>query len=110
MLALNVRVDLTWGMCSEQVGRRYQRDENKSYHLYPKLIKAGLKILIYSGDTDAAVPVIGTQIWITYLNLPIIHQWSSWKTDDVNTVAGYSTVHKGLTFVTVKGTGHMVPQ
>jgi carboxypeptidase C (cathepsin A) len=108
--ALNVRSDLVWGMCSESVGNNYQRGEKASFYLYPKLINAGLKILIYSGDTDAAVPVNGTQRWISNLKLPVISPWRSWKTDDLNTVAGYRTVYKGLTFVTVKGTGHMVPQ
>jgi carboxypeptidase C (cathepsin A) len=109
-IALNVRTDLTWSMCSDEVGNRYKTSDKASVHLYPGLIEAGLKILIYSGDTDAAVPVNGTQKWISNLNLPIISAWRAWKTDDLNNVAGYRTIYKGLTFVTVKGTGHMVPQ
>jgi carboxypeptidase C (cathepsin A) len=109
-LALNVRSDLSWGMCSEDVGSKYQRSEKGSYHLYPKLINSGLNILIYSGDTDGAVPINGTQRWISNLNLSVVSPWKSWKTDDINSIAGYRTVYKGLTFVTVKGTGHMVPQ
>jgi carboxypeptidase C (cathepsin A) len=109
-LALNVRNDLKWGMCSEDVGSKYQRGEKGSYYLYPKLINSGLNILIYSGDTDGAVPINGTQRWIRNLNLDIVSPWKSWKSDDINSIAGYRTIYKGLTFVTVKGTGHMVPQ
>jgi len=42
--------------------------------------------------------------------LEIVSPWKSWKSDDINSIAGYRTIYKGLTFVTVKGTGHMVPQ
>jgi len=108
--ALNVDVSLKWEMCSAKVSQYYMLDRSKgSYHLYPKLINSKIKILIYSGDTDGAVPYNGTQKWISNLKLPIISEWSSWKVDDDN-IAGYRSVYKGLTFVTVKGTGHMVPQ
>jgi carboxypeptidase C (cathepsin A) len=109
-LSLNVRTDLTWEMCSEQLGMRYKLDEKASYYLYPKLITSGLRILIFSGDTDGAVPYNGSQKWISNLKLPVKSAWRSWRADDANNIAGYRTIYEGLTFVTVKGTGHMVPQ
>ena len=30
-----------------------------------------LRILIYSGDVDAMVPTLATQVWINKLNLPV---------------------------------------
>lgn len=108
--ALFVRPELTWGMCSDRVGNNYQIDTEKgSFFLYKDLIASGIKILIYSGDTDAAVPFNGTQRWIKNLNLEVINKWRSWRINK-NLVAGYIENYKGLTFVTVKGTGHMVPQ
>lgn len=108
--ALNVRTDLEWGMCSDDVGQHYDVDQEKgSYYLYPKLL-GKIRILIYSGDTDAAVPVNGTQKWISNLKLNVKKPWRSWRIDNPNAVAGYITEYEGLTFVTVKGTGHMVPQ
>jgi carboxypeptidase C (cathepsin A) len=108
--ALNVNVKLNWEMCSSRIGKSYIRDKTQgSYYLYPKLINSGMKILIYSGDTDAAVPFNGTQQWISNLRLPILSAWRSWRVDQDN-LAGYRTIYDGLTFVVVKGTGHVVPQ
>jgi len=108
--ALFIRPELTWGMCSDRVGSNYQIDTVKgSFFLYKDLIASGIKILIYSGDTDAAVPFNGTQRWIKNLNLEVVNKWRSWRINK-NQVAGYVENYKGLTFVTVKGVGHMVPQ
>jgi len=63
---------------------------------------------VYSGDTDGAVPLIGTRQWIQNLNLGIKQGYTSWYVDDQ--VAGYYLEYNGLTLVTVKGAGHMVPQ
>ena len=35
--------------------------------------------------------------------------WSKWMTPD-GQVGGYQTVYTGITFTTVNGAGHMVPQ
>ncbi|CAG9333705.1 unnamed protein product [Blepharisma stoltei] len=79
-----------------------------SYYTYPFLIRAGLRILIYSGDVDGAVSFIGTREWINNLQLDVKTPYSSWYVDEQ--VAGYFIEYEGLTFVTVKGAGHMVPQ
>lgn len=95
-----------WNFC---VNLDYQSDyEHGSYYTYPDLINAGLDILIYSGDTDGAVPLIGTQDWIRNLNLEILETYRSWYIDEQ--VAGYTLLYTGLRLVTVKGAGHIVPQ
>ena len=109
--ALHVKSSITWDMCNDLVNKNYVMSEEASYYLYPKLIKSGLKIMIFSGDTDMAVPYNGSQRWIDSLKLEILSPWRSWRAfGDMTTIAGYRTIYKGLTFVTVKGTGHMVPQ
>jgi len=67
-----------------------------------------LKILIYSGDTDGAVPIYGTRQWIKKLHWKITEEWRTWFTD--NQVSGYVERYDGLDFVTVHGTGHMAPE
>ncbi|CAG9316598.1 unnamed protein product [Blepharisma stoltei] len=79
-----------------------------SYYVYPYLIRAGLRIMVYSGDVDGSVPFIGTRDWINSLNLGVKQSYSSWYVDEQ--VAGYYIEYQGLTWVTVKGAGHMVPQ
>ena len=109
--ALHVNTDITWEMCSDDVFKRYKKQDKGSIWTYPILIESGIRILIYSGDTDLAVPFNENQGWIDNLNLPIEKDWVQWRAyDDPNNVSGYYIKYKGLTFCTVKGTGHMVPE
>lgn len=110
-LAMHVKTDIKWELCSDLVNEYYVMQDKGSIYLYPKLIASGLRILIFSGDTDMAVPFNGNQKWINNLNLGIKSPWKSWRAEnDMDTIAGYRTIYNGLTFVTIKGTGHMVPQ
>ena len=52
---------ITWDICSNVV--RYTSDVPTVIPIYQKLIKYGCSILVYSGDTDGAVPYTGTDAW-----------------------------------------------
>ncbi|CAH9112243.1 unnamed protein product, partial [Cuscuta epithymum] len=39
---------------------------------------AGIKIWVYSGDTDGRVPVLSTRYSIGVLRLPITKSWTPW--------------------------------
>jgi len=65
------------------------------------------RILIYSGDLDAAVPFVGTQRWIECLQRPITNDWRPWYFQ--NQTAGFRIDYQGISFMTIKGAGHMVP-
>ena len=65
--------------------------------------------MIYSGDVDGAVPLIGTRQWLKKLNLPVAANYTSWTIEE-GQVSGYKEQYEGLLFVTVKGAGHMVPE
>ena len=109
--ALHVNSDITWELCSSDVSARYDMQKKGSIWAYPTLIKSGIRILIYSGDTDMSVPFNGNQAWIDNLNLEVEKDWVQWRAfNDRNNVAGYYIKYKGLTFCTLKGTGHMVPE
>lgn len=77
-------------------------------------IAAGLHALIYSGDHDMAVPHTGSEAWTSSLRLQELTSWRPWytavDTDSERQVAGYVVEYEGLTYATVKGAGHMVPQ
>ncbi|KAJ0021195.1 hypothetical protein Pint_31539 [Pistacia integerrima] len=60
-----------------------------------------------SGDIDSVVPVTSSRYSISTLNLPIKAAWYPWYTNEE--VAGYVEAYDGLTFVTVRGAGHLVP-
>jgi len=106
--ALKVKEGIKWDSCSEDVGNNYSPDFKRgSLYLYPKLIISKLKIFIFSGDADGAVPINGTLAWINNLNLPLVSEWKSWLYD--GQVAGYTSTYQGLKFVSFKGIGHTVP-
>lgn len=104
-----------WFMCSNI---NYTANPIASYWIYPHMISKGYKILVYSGDTDGSVPTEGTMRWIKTLaseiGMTIKKPYAQWTLPGLQPsqpqVAGYNVVYSGLTFVTVKGVGHMVPQ
>ncbi|KAL4203587.1 hypothetical protein AMTRI_Chr01g104660 [Amborella trichopoda] len=76
--------------------------------LVQEFIARGIRVLVYSGDTDGRVPVTGTRSSVNKLNLGIQTPWYPWYTK--GEVGGYSVIYKGgLTFATVRGAGHEVP-
>ena len=108
--ALHVTAKRPFEICSDAVNKRYISKDRGSIWAYPTLIKEGIRILVYSGDTDAIVPFNGNQKWIINLKLEIEEPWRQWRAyDDMNNVSGYVIKYKGLTFCTIKGTGHMAP-
>eukprot|EP00253_Pinus_taeda_P028270 PITA_28270 len=78
-----------------------------------KAIHANVTNITYSwshcsGDTDARVPVTATRLAINELKLTIETPWYAWVNDDE--VGGYAVIYNGLTFATVRGAGHEVPE
>jgi len=102
-----------WEMCSEvaSVGAEtYLLQKEGSYWIYKILAANGFRILHYSGDTDGAVPTIGTKRWIEMLKSPVKTggEWRAWFSDFQ--VGGMITNYETLDFATVRGVGHMAPQ
>ncbi|KAH7656227.1 Peptidase S10 serine carboxypeptidase protein [Dioscorea alata] len=73
-----------------------------------KAIKSKLRVWLYSGDVDSVVPVTATQYSLKALGLPIKKKWTPWY--HKGQVGGYYVGYNGLTFATVRGSGHMVPR
>lgn len=96
-----------WKTCSDIVGEYWADSPLSMLPIYKELIAAGLRIWVYSGDTDAVVPVTATRYSIDALKLPTIINWYPWY--DNGKVGGWSQVYRGLSFVTVTGAGHEVP-
>ncbi|OIV95278.1 hypothetical protein TanjilG_07434 [Lupinus angustifolius] len=66
------------------------------------------RMRIFGGyDPYGRVPVIGTRYWIETLGLPLKSTWHSWYHN--NQVGGRIVEYEGLTYVTVRGAGHLVP-
>ena len=93
--------------CTDEVMKGYYQNNIGSLYTYPYLISSGLKIMVYSGDTDGGCPTVGSREWIAGLELEMVQDHSQWYLG--GQVAGYVEVYNGLQFVTVKGVGHVVP-
>jgi len=65
------------------------------------------RILVYSGDFDLVVPFESTQRWIRCLGRPVTKPWHSWMIG--KQVGGNVIEYDRISFLTIKGTGHMVP-
>ncbi|XP_010274881.1 PREDICTED: serine carboxypeptidase-like 34 [Nelumbo nucifera] len=72
-----------------------------------KLIAGGLRIWVYSGDTDGRIPVTSTRYTLRKLGLNTTEEWAPWYNN--NQVGGWTIIYDGLTFVTLRGAGHQVP-
>lgn len=63
----NISESTKWTICSESVQAAYFKDPRQSYFLYPSLIRADLRIWIYSGVMDSENPITGTMRWVEEL-------------------------------------------
>ncbi|GFP99877.1 serine carboxypeptidase 24 [Phtheirospermum japonicum] len=96
-----------WTACSDSLLRNWKDSEFSMLTTYKKLIAAGLRIWVFSGDTDSVVPVTATRFSLSHLNLKIKTPWYPWYS--AGQVGGRTEVYEGLTFATVRGAGHEVP-
>ncbi|KAJ8247371.1 hypothetical protein GJAV_G00245630 [Gymnothorax javanicus] len=97
-----------WDICSDEVGHHYHVKYSTMKDVYLKLLSLGLRALVYSGDTDMACNFIGSQWFVDQLNQKETTSYAHWLYD--NQVAGFYQTYGNITFLTVKGAGHMVPQ
>ncbi|XP_065874639.1 serine carboxypeptidase 1-like [Euphorbia lathyris] len=97
-----------WELCSGRISyARFSSGSMLPYHI--NLTTQGYRALIYSGDHDMCVPYTGTQAWTRSLGYKIVDEWRSWISNDQ--VAGYLQGYDyNLTFLTIKGAGHTVPE
>ncbi|KAB1213809.1 Serine carboxypeptidase-like 33 [Morella rubra] len=105
--SLHASSTVKWKVCNDFIFGAYSFTVFSLLPVYTKLIKGGLKIWVYSGDADGRVPVIGSRYCVEALRLPLKAPWRSWYHH--NQVGGRIEEYEGLTFVSVRGAGHLVP-
>ncbi|XP_019954352.2 lysosomal protective protein [Paralichthys olivaceus] len=97
-----------WDICSDDVGGNYTTQYQTMKDVYLKLLSMGLRALVYNGDTDMACNFLGDQWFVEDLGIKATTKYQSWIHDDQ--IAGFYQQYGNITFLTVKGAGHMVPQ
>lgn len=43
-----------------------------------KLVNGGIRVWVYSGDTDGRIPVTSTRLSLTKLDFKVLQEWSPW--------------------------------
>ncbi|XP_037535633.1 lysosomal protective protein [Nematolebias whitei] len=111
--ALHISPDaLDWVICSSEVNLNYGRIYLDVSKQYLKLLSAlKYRVLIYNGDVDMACNFMGDEWFVESLNQQVEVQRRPWiyDDDDGQQVGGFVKEFDNLAFVTVKGSGHMVP-
>jgi len=83
--------------------------------IYPYLMN-NTRVTIYSGDVTFNCPFEGSAVWTELLGGPrgVITDYKAWEmlNEPAHTVmvGGWIKRYNGLTFVTVRDAGHMVPE
>jgi carboxypeptidase C (cathepsin A) len=118
---VDASVPAQWELCNNAVNQKFNKtDVNLPMMPVWKevMIKSNhkLKIMVYSGDDDSVCATLGTQQWMWSMDMTPKsgEYWSPWKFDnseDQGQTAGFITkFEEGMSFATVHGAGHMVPQ
>ncbi|XP_050208293.1 serine carboxypeptidase-like 20 [Mercurialis annua] len=97
-----------WELCTNRL--EYWHDAGSALMYHKKLTSEGYRALIYSGDHDMCVPFTGTEAWTRSINNKIVDEWRPWMSS-TGQVAGFLQGYaNNLTFLTIKGAGHTVPE
>ncbi|KAJ9690370.1 hypothetical protein PVL29_012824 [Vitis rotundifolia] len=67
-----------WSICNADIFNNWSQSQPSVLPIYRKLIAGGLRIWVYSGDTDGRVPVLSTRYCLSTLKLPITRAWRPW--------------------------------
>ncbi|KAJ4956750.1 hypothetical protein NE237_013533 [Protea cynaroides] len=96
-----------WELCTDNINFNHDAGSMIKYH--KNLTTQGYRAIIYSGDHDMCVPFTGSEAWTRSLGYKITDEWRPWYCNDqlAGFIQGYAN---NLSFLTVKGSGHTVPE
>ena len=104
-----------WSDCGNVKYDFNYETELSNYLEWTSTTGTNLEILIYNGDADFILSHMGNSAWINEgLHLAKQQEWTKWRGSD-GQVAGYFEKYNTsgvnpLSFLTIKGAGHMVPR
>jgi len=110
-----------WAECSDPL--RYYRQYFDMTPQIMNLVQNNVRILVYNGDIDTACNIMMNEAFLNNLNLTIAggNNRVPWNyngslsqmqdcCDYISNVAGYVTKFGSIDFVSIRGSGHMVPE
>ncbi|XP_076870067.1 lysosomal protective protein [Brachyhypopomus gauderio] len=103
---------LAWEICSGEVNLNYNRLYMDVTKQYLKLLGAlKYRILVYNGDVDMACNFLGDEWFVESLQQQVQVKRRTWLyfNGESQQVGGFVKEFSNLAFLTIKGSGHMVP-
>ncbi|XP_020161023.2 serine carboxypeptidase-like 34 [Aegilops tauschii subsp. strangulata] len=100
------KIGYNWTHCSDVIGK-WNDAVPSTLPIIRKLVAGGIRVWVFSGDTDGRIPVTATRLTLNKLGLKTVQEWTPWY--DRLQVGGWTITYEGLTFVTIRGAGHEVP-
>ncbi|XP_058258734.1 lysosomal protective protein isoform X1 [Hemibagrus wyckioides] len=111
--ALHISPDaLDWDICSAEVNLNYNRLYMDVKKQYLKILGAlKYRVLVYNGDVDMACNFLGDEWFVESLKQEVTVQRRPWLyyNGETQQIGGFVKEFTNLSFLTVKGSGHMVP-
>lgn len=94
------------------VGFNYTLTERNLMPFYQRVVNnMSLRVLVYNGDTDPGINTFVAENWTDALGFDETEAWRPWTLDGMQRMGGYVTRYKGgFDFLTIRGSGHMVPE
>ncbi|KAF7073146.1 hypothetical protein CFC21_078183 [Triticum aestivum] len=90
--------------CKKSIPYTSEVPSSIKYHF--NLTSRGYRSLVFSGDHDLVIPFLSTHAWIRSFNFSVVDDWRAWHLD--GQVAGFTITYANyMTFVTIKGGGHV---
>jgi serine carboxypeptidase-like clade 2 len=102
-----------WSTCSGILKYDMQNLEIPTISILGKLVKSGVRVLVYSGDQDSVIPLLGTRSLVNGLakdfRLNTTASYRAWFNE--RQVAGWTQIYGGgiLSFATIRGASHEAP-
>jgi len=102
-----------WELCSDDVYERYHKLPEPMTSFFADFwhhLPNG-RVMLYAGDIDIACNFLGVESFATSLNRTQLRPYNQWTLtkDGTRQIGGFVRRFDQLTFVTVRGAGHMVP-
>jgi hypothetical protein len=104
---LGVNEDFEYYECKDLI---YKYGDSLNFYKkdLEELSKQGFKAWLFSGTEDIVVSTLATSRWINSCNFTISSKWKP-VINDGQVIGMEQSYTNGLTFITVKNAGHMVP-
>jgi serine carboxypeptidase-like clade 2 len=68
-----------WEQCNGYINENYREQNEASLWIYRVLkYQTDIKMLFFSGDTDGAIPTVGSRKWVQKLGWKVEEEWRPW--------------------------------